>query len=179
MREEIRTYLWPTGFIGLPFQNYTGQASPAFFSRLYDEIELLRHINSLRGISRQCRAIPRTPTPHRACLDTFFYSASAGKQESEKIMSNGSIFTCFWPSLRRCDGFCPASEKLKYVKKIMILMSAGASTRVAVKRIQTGSYSPARAPASPMWLVTNLLRRQRIVSFEDSSIAKVRVLVTS
>jgi hypothetical protein len=63
MRKEIRTYLWPTGFIGLPFQNYTAQASPAFFSRLYDEIELLRHINSLRGISRQCRAIPRTPTP--------------------------------------------------------------------------------------------------------------------
>ena len=29
-------------------------------------------------------------------------------------------------------------------------------------------YSPARAPASPMWLVTDLLRRRRAVSFEDS-----------
>ncbi|GJM91353.1 hypothetical protein PR202_ga07716 [Eleusine coracana subsp. coracana] len=28
-------------------------------------------------------------------------------------------------------------------------------------------YSPARAPASPMWLVTDLLRRRRTVSFED------------
>jgi len=29
-------------------------------------------------------------------------------------------------------------------------------------------YSPARTPASPMWLVTDLLRRRRAVSFEDS-----------
>jgi hypothetical protein len=29
-------------------------------------------------------------------------------------------------------------------------------------------YSPARTPASPMWLVTDLLRRRRTVSFEDS-----------
>ncbi|KAL6641404.1 hypothetical protein ACP70R_019585 [Stipagrostis hirtigluma subsp. patula] len=28
-------------------------------------------------------------------------------------------------------------------------------------------YSPARAPASPMWLVTDLLRRRRTMSFED------------
>lgn len=28
-------------------------------------------------------------------------------------------------------------------------------------------YSPARTPASPMWLVTDLLRRRRTVSFED------------
>ena len=31
------------------------------------------------------------------------------------------------------------------------------------------SYSLARAPASPMWLVTDLLRRRRTVSFEDYS----------
>lgn len=29
-------------------------------------------------------------------------------------------------------------------------------------------YSPARTPGSPMWLVTDLLRRRRTVSFEDS-----------
>ncbi|XP_062206118.1 uncharacterized protein LOC133907996 [Phragmites australis] len=29
------------------------------------------------------------------------------------------------------------------------------------------SYSPARAPASPIWVVTDLLRRRRTVSFED------------
>lgn len=31
-------------------------------------------------------------------------------------------------------------------------------------------YSPARTPGSPMWLVTDLLRRRRTVSFEDSCI---------
>lgn len=32
----------------------------------------------------------------------------------------------------------------------------------------SSTYSPARAPASPMWLVADLLRRRRAVSFEDS-----------